>query len=171
MKIHHGILGYGRKKSEAKNKKKPQAEKEKDYEVEEDEFDTSDKPITVAPYHQKNSIHGKTFYSPRLALKFVESELEKVCNGSDKKSLKFYGMSSQYAQEKYNDGLKKYRTSEGKCVSVPYKGAVEDVIQDILGGLRSACTYVGASKLKHFNKCCDFVRVSRTHNTIYGNGT
>lgn len=82
--------------------------------------------------------------------------------------LKFYGMSSKESMDKYNGGVAEYRTDEGKCVTVDYKGPVADVMKDILGGLRSACTYVGARKLKHFSKCCTFIRCLRTHNDVYG---
>jgi GMP reductase len=85
-----------------------------------------------------------------------------------KKSLKFYGMSSKEANEKYNGGLKTYRAAEGKCVDIPYKGPAEEVIQEITGGLRSACAYVGVKKLKHLYGATTFVRVTRTHNTIFG---
>jgi len=61
-----------------------------------------------------------------------------------------------------------YRGSEGKTVTVPYRGPVKPTIVDILSGLRSACTYVGASNLKQLSKCTTFVRVNNTHNTIYG---
>ena len=74
--------------------------------------------------------------------------------------LKVYGMSSKEAQEKYYDGVPKYAASEGGCSIVPLKGTVENVIQEIQGGLRSACSYVGARSLKDFSKCCTFVRVS-----------
>lgn len=76
-----------------------------------------------------------------------------------KVSLKFYGMSSHYAQEKHGSGKKKYRASEGKISTIPYKGLVEDVVQEILGGLRSCGAYIGAKQLKHFNKCAKFVKV------------
>ena len=128
-------------------------------------------PITISSYEQLNSGEGQMFHSWDDALRYAKMELEKSAKDAGKKFLKFYGMSSKDAQEKYHDGVKKYRTSEGKTVSIPYKGKADDVVQDILGGLRSACTYVGASKLKYFNKCCEFIRVSRTHNTVYGNGT
>jgi GMP reductase len=84
-----------------------------------------------------------------------------------KKYLKFYGMSSKEAQEKYNGGQQPYRAAEGKSVTVPYKGPVDNVVQEILGGLRSACAYVGARRLKDFDKCCSFVRVNNTHNKVY----
>ncbi len=80
---------------------------------------------------------------------------------------KFYGMSSKNAMDKYSGGVADYRASEGKSVTVNYKGPVENVIKDILGGLRSACAYVGAPKLKDFSKCCTFVRCTVTHNTVY----
>jgi len=87
----------------------------------------------------------------------------------EKIALKFYGMSSKDAMEKYSGGVANYRAPEGKMVSVPYKGKVETVVQEILGGLRSACTYVGALKLKDLSKCTTFVKVNRTHNTHFGN--
>ena len=81
--------------------------------------------------------------------------------------VRFYGMSSKTAMEKYSGGVAEYRASEGKTVSVPYRGPVEDTLRDILGGLRSACTYVGASQLKELTKRTTFVRVSEQHNPIF----
>jgi len=79
-----------------------------------------------------------------------------------KKSLTFYGMSSHKAQKKYG-GIKSYRASEGRVVTVPYKGLASNIIEDILGGIRSACAYVGASSLKDLPKCAEFIRVNRVH--------
>jgi|694.fasta_scaffold15474_15 GMP reductase len=84
-----------------------------------------------------------------------------------KKSLKFYGMSSKEAMNKHNGGVADYRTSEGRCVTIPYKGSTEDIIKDILGGLRSACTYIGAESIKDFGKKTTFILVNNTHNRIY----
>ena len=80
----------------------------------------------------------------------------------------FYGMSSTVANDKHFGGLKDYRASEGKEVLIPHKGPIKPTIQHILGGLRSSCTYVGASELKHLTKCTTFVKVNKTHNTIFG---
>jgi GMP reductase len=77
-----------------------------------------------------------------------------------------YGMSSKTAQDKFGSGLKEYRSSEGRTVLIPEAGPTSDVIKDILGGVRSACTYVGASKLKELPKRTTFVRVNNTHNTV-----
>jgi GMP reductase len=85
--------------------------------------------------------------------------------------IKFYGMSSQAANEKHFGGLKDYRASEGREVLIPYRGAIENTIQDLLGGLRSACTYVGASKLKELSKRTTFIRVNNTHNRVYESKT
>lgn len=60
------------------------------------------------------------------------------------------------------------RASEGKTVEVPYKGDVENTILDILGGLRSTCTYVGAAKLKELSRRATFIRVTQQHNTVFG---
>ena len=72
-------------------------------------------------------------------------------------------MSSEYAMKKFKGEMASYRASEGAEGFVPYKGSVEKTIQQILGGLRSACTYVGATNLKSFSKCCTFIRVNRIH--------
>lgn len=84
-----------------------------------------------------------------------------------KKNLKYYGMSSEKAMNKHHNGVAKYRTAEGKCVTVPYKGLAEEILQDIYGGLRSACTYIGANKIKDFGKKTTFIQVNNTHNKIY----
>ncbi len=79
----------------------------------------------------------------------------------------FYGMSSTTAMEKHVGGVSEYRASEGKTVQVAYKGTVAITLKDILGGLRSACTYVGASRLKELTKRTTFIRVSEQENTVY----
>jgi len=81
---------------------------------------------------------------------------------------RFYGMSSKAAMDKYAGGVAKYRASEGKEVLVPYRGPVEQTVQDILGGVRSACTYVGAHKLKELTKRTTFVRVTQQLNESLG---
>jgi len=84
-----------------------------------------------------------------------------------KTKLKFYGMSSKEAMEKHNNGVANYRTSEGRCVTVQFKGPVQDVLLDIFGGLRSACTYIGASRIKDFGKKTTFIMVNNTHTKTY----
>lgn len=79
----------------------------------------------------------------------------------------FYGMSSSTAMDKYVGGVAEYRASEGKTVEVPYKGDVKDTLQDILGGLRSTCTYVGAQRLKELTKRTTFIRVAEQENQVY----
>jgi len=85
--------------------------------------------------------------------------------------VRFYGMSSSEANNKHNGGLQDYRSSEGRVVEVPYKGPVKDTVQNILGGIRSACTYVGARTLKDLSKCTTFIRCNRTHNDVYSSRT
>ena len=80
----------------------------------------------------------------------------------------FYGMSSSAAMLKYKGGVAKYRASEGKRVLVKYKGPVENTILDLLGGIRSTCTYVGAEKLKELSKRTTFIRVTQQSNEVYG---
>lgn len=83
----------------------------------------------------------------------------------------FYGMSSSTAMDKHNGGVAEYRSSEGRTVELPYRGAVKDTINYILGGIRSACTYTGSRKLKELSKRTTFVRVNNTHSRIYENVT
>lgn len=84
-----------------------------------------------------------------------------------KQFVQFYGMSSKAANDKHFGGLKEYRTSEGREVMIPYKGDVNVTIQDILGGIRSTCTYVGADSLKNLSKCTTFIRCNDTHNRVF----
>ena len=84
-----------------------------------------------------------------------------------KSFVQFYGMSSETAMNKHHGGVADYRSSEGRTVEVPYKGPVESTILDILGGVRSTCTYVGASELKHLSKCTTFIRVNNQFNRIF----
>jgi len=88
-----------------------------------------------------------------------------------KKFVQFYGMSSKTANDKHFEGLKDYRSSEGRTVLVPYRGPVIVTLQDILGGVRSTLTYVGAMKLKQLAKCTTFIRVHNQFNRTYENTT
>ena len=84
------------------------------------------------------------------------------------KKMRFYGMSSREAMTKYAGGVAGYRASEGKEVLLDYRGPVENTLQDILGGVRSACTYVGARTLKELSKRTTFVRVTQQINEVFG---
>lgn len=84
-----------------------------------------------------------------------------------KKYKLFYGMSSEHAQDKHNGGMAKYRSSEGKVVKIPYRGPIENTISDILGGMRSTGTYIGARNLKDFPKCTTFMKVNRQLNNVF----
>jgi GMP reductase len=85
----------------------------------------------------------------------------------EKQFVQFYGMSSKAANDKHFGGLKEYRSSEGREVLVPYRGEVAKTIQDILGGIRSTCTYVGAGSLKQLSKCTTFVLVNNQYNGVF----
>ena len=79
----------------------------------------------------------------------------------------FYGMSSATAMDKHAGGVAEYRASEGKTVEIPYRGPVSETVKDVLGGVRSACTYVGASALKELTKRTTFIRVQEQENKSY----
>ena len=90
------------------------------------------------------------------------------CDGVIKNGMmEFYGMASESAMSRHNVPHREYRGVDGKTVSVPHKGPVKNTLIDILSGIRSACTYVGAKRLKSLSKCATFVRVNNTHNTVY----
>jgi GMP reductase len=86
-------------------------------------------------------------------------------NGS--KFVEFYGSSSDTANAKHYGGLSNYRSSEGKTVRLKYRGKIKDTILNILGGIRSSCTYVGAPSLKQLSKCTTFIRVSNQYNDTF----
>jgi GMP reductase len=91
----------------------------------------------------------------------------RVVENNDKRMVEFYGMSSDTAMNKHHGGIADYRSSEGRTVMVPYKGDINVVVKDILGGIRSTCTYVGAPTLKQLAKCTTFIKVNRQINDVY----
>lgn len=90
-----------------------------------------------------------------------------IVEENGKKFRLFYGMSSQTAMDKHSGGVAEYRASEGKTVKVNYKGAVSETVKDILGGVRSTCTYVGASQLRELSKRTTFIRVAEQENQVF----
>uniref|UniRef100_A0A8C8GKC6 GMP reductase n=1 Tax=Oncorhynchus tshawytscha TaxID=74940 RepID=A0A8C8GKC6_ONCTS len=92
-----------------------------------------------------------------------------VIEKNGKKYKLFYGMSSDTAMKRHAGGVAEYRASEGKTVEVVYKGPVDVTIRDVLGGVRSTCTYVGAGKLKELSRRTTFIRVTQQLNTVFGN--
>lgn len=94
----------------------------------------------------------------------TESGGDLVEDENGKKHKLFYGMSSETAMNKYAGGVAEYRASEGKTIKMPFRGPVSETILDILGGIRSTCTYVGATHLKELTKRTTFIRVQEQHN-------
>ncbi|XP_043382831.1 GMP reductase 2 isoform X3 [Chelonia mydas] len=99
----------------------------------------------------------------------TESGGELIERGGKKYKL-FYGMSSDVAMKKYAGGVAEYRASEGRAVEVPFRGAVGHTLRDLLGGLRSTCTYVGAAKLKELSRRTTFIRVTPQGPPLFGAG-
>ena len=91
----------------------------------------------------------------------------KIVKKNGSKYIEFYGSSSLTANKKHYGGLSNYRSSEGRVVRVKYRGKIKDTISNILGGIRSSCTYVGAPSLKQLSKCTTFVRVSNQFNDTF----
>jgi GMP reductase len=81
--------------------------------------------------------------------------------------IEFYGMSSDRAREVHGKRKDGYRGNEGRLISLPYRGPVSNTVEDILGGVRSACTYIGARRLKDMPKCATFVTTQNVINRVY----
>jgi GMP reductase len=96
-----------------------------------------------------------------------EGEGEVISEDGKNPRVRFYGMSSDTAMDKHHGGVAEYRSSEGRTVEVKYRGPVKNTVLDLLGGLRSTCTYVGANGLKHLSKCTTFIRVNRQINDVF----
>ncbi|MNP61993.1 GMP reductase [compost metagenome] len=91
-----------------------------------------------------------------------------IVEENGEKFMLFYGMSSESAMKRHVGGVAQYRAAEGKTVKLPLRGEVEFTVRDILGGLRSACTYVGAERLKELTKRTTFIRVAEQENRVFG---
>ena len=91
----------------------------------------------------------------------------KIIKSNGSKYIEFYGSSSDTANKKHYGGLSDYRSSEGRSVKLKYRGKIQNTISNILGGVRSSCTYVGAPSLKQLSKCTTFVRVSNQFNDTF----
>ena len=81
-----------------------------------------------------------------------------------KKMKRFYGMSSKQAMETHYGKMEKYRSSEGRELTIPYKGDLNNTVLDYMGGIRSTCTYIGATSIKNMGKCTTFVKVTKQLN-------
>ena len=122
---------------------------------------------------------GQEYRSDLFSIKGIKSEIRQEYDFQEidqapikpcyeiKKYMKFYGMSSDTAMNKHSGGVADYRSSEGRTVEVPYRGSVKGTVKDILGGLRSTCTYVGAPTLKQLSKCTTFVRCTQQFNRVF----
>ena len=92
-----------------------------------------------------------------------------IIEENDKKLKIFYGMSSKISMEKNYGKMDNYRSSEGRTCKIPYKGKIENTIEDLLGGVRSTCTYVGAKNIEELPEKSIFIRVNNQLNKMYSN--
>lgn len=106
----------------------------------------------------------KSFISTEIAIDPKGNASQKF---DTKKYVKFYGMSSQKANDTHNGGLQDYRAAEGKEVEILYRGAVNETVKDILGGIRSTCTYLDAANITSMKHNGHFIRVNNQHNKIF----
>lgn len=79
----------------------------------------------------------------------------------------YYGMSSEYANNKFAGGMCNYKTSEGRELLIPYTGSIDKILQDINGGIASCCTYIGATSIKHMSKCATIIQVHNQLNKVF----
>ena len=98
---------------------------------------------------------------------YEEKEGQLLPKLTEKRFVQFYGMSSETAMTKHHGGVANYRSSEGRTVEVPYRGPVDATVFDLLGGIRSTCTYVGASSLKQLSRCTTMVRCTQQFNAVF----
>jgi GMP reductase len=84
-------------------------------------------------------------------------------NEKTKGKFTYHGMSTHMAQEKFEDSQKSYRASEGTTITVSYKGSIDKVVQELLGGIRSCCCYIGSDSIKHMSRCGQFCIVNQIH--------
>jgi GMP reductase len=84
-------------------------------------------------------------------------------NEKTKGRFTYYGMSTHISQEKFEDSQKSYRASEGTKITVQYKGSINRISQELLGGIRSSCCYIGADSIKHMSRCGQFCIVNQIH--------
>ena len=130
-------------------------------------FVISDGGITCPGDVSKAFAGGADFVMLGSMLAGHDESAGDIVTENDKKYKLFYGMSSDTAMNKYHNGVAQYRSPEGKTVKIDYKGPVNSTINNILGGVRSTCTYVGAHNLGDLQKYSTFLRVNRQANTIH----
>ena len=98
-------------------------------------------------------------------------ETSEIANGEHviqtKYFKQYYGMSSEYANNKFAGGMSNYKTSEGRELLIPYTGSIDKILQDITGGIASCCTYIGASTVKHMSKCATIIQVHNQLNKVF----
>ena len=103
----------------------------------------------------------------------IEKQFEttEVANGAHtiqtKQFKAYYGMSSEYANNKFAGGMADYKTSEGRELLIPYTGSLDKILQDIAGGIASCCTYIGAASVKHMAKCATIIQVHNQLNRVF----
>jgi len=107
----------------------------------------------------------ETYRANQLEVAYDEEIIGNILE--ERKFVEFYGMSSDTAMTKHSGGVAGYRSSEGRTVKIPYKGPVSNTVKDILGGLRSTCTYVGSQSLKQLSKCTTFIRCTQQFNGVF----
>jgi len=122
----------------------------------------------ITKYYQTNEV---LMHVSKLVRESTGDQTKVVTRTEEKQFVQFYGMSSESANDKHFGGLKDYRSSEGRTVLVPYRGEVARTVQEILGGVRSTCTYAGAKTIKQLPKCATFIRCTQTHNSVYEGST
>ena len=127
----------------------------------------------IAVFQQSIDTRNTSYHlreqKPRVSFgsDWVKDSITKVPIYVERKFVQFYGMSSDTAMEKHSGGVADYRSSEGRTVRIPYRGPVEKSVFNMLGGVRSTCTYVGAKTLKELSKCTTFIRVQKQFNDVF----
>lgn len=72
----------------------------------------------------------------------------------------YRGMASSEVADDYHGGLTEWKTAEGVATEIPYSEQEDNILADIIGGLRSGLTYGGAANIKALQRKLDYVRVT-----------
>ena len=132
-------------------------------------FICSDGGCTTPACINKALAAGSDFVMIGGMLSATDLSSGEIIEENGQKFKMFYGMSSETAMVKHYGKKESYRAAEGKTMKLPYKGKVDDIVEEILGGLRSMMTYIGAREIKQISKCATFIRVNNQYNTSYNN--
>ena len=110
-----------------------------------------------------NCLIGPRGTGKTTALEFVRYALDAFPdaeNGIEIRVKVYRGMASSEVQREHYGGLADWKTAEGVSTEVPYREDEDEIIADIIGGLRSGLTYGGADSIRELQRKLDFIEIT-----------